>query len=112
VGLHDGRFLDPRDRLLDLAGRAHEDAGEAHRRLAGAANVQHLGPARRPVEQVHHVVQTGREHMDVLAVDRRDEAAVQPLVQRQHELVGAVLLVLDRADQLRLAPRLGEQIAQ
>ena len=56
---------------------------------------------RRRVDRVHHVVERPGQRVDVLAVERRDEGAVQAL----DDLVGQVVaLVLDLLDLVRLVP--------
>ena len=62
------------------------------RRLSRFRDVEHRDATRRAVEQVDDVIELGREQMNVLAIDRRDEAAIDPRadVVRQH-----VRLVLD-----------------
>ena len=56
---------------------------------------------RRRVDGVHHVVERAGQRVDVLAVERRDEGAVQAL----DDLVGQeVALVLDFLDFVGLVP--------
>ena len=56
---------------------------------------------RRRVDRVHHVVERARQGVDVLAIERRDERAVEPL----DDLVGQeVALVLDFLDLVGLVP--------
>jgi hypothetical protein len=47
------------------------------------------------VDRVHHVVERAGERVDVLAVERRDERAVQPLDDLVREEVALVLDFLD-----------------
>ena len=56
---------------------------------------------RRRVDRVHHVVERAGQRVDVFAVERRDERAVQPLddLVRQE-----VALVLDFLDLVGLVP--------
>ena len=67
---------------------------------------------RRRVDRVHHVVERARQRVDVFAVERRHERAVQPLDDLVGEEVALVLdfldlvgLVPDRADRARASPR-------
>ena len=56
---------------------------------------------RRRVDRIHHVVQRARQGVDVFAIERCDEGAVQPL----NDGVGQrVALVLDDVDFIGLAP--------
>src|SRR3954464_1028782 len=50
--------------------------------------------------------------MDVLAIDRRDEALVDPLIDGKRQDVGLVLDVLDLLHQLRRPLRFGEELLQ
>src|SRR6267142_406234 len=50
------------------------------------------------VDRVHHVVQIGRELEDVLAIERRDERAIEPVHDLVCDLVGLVLQSLDGLD--------------
>ena len=55
----------------------------------------------RRVDGIHHVVERPRQRVDVLAIERGDEGAVQAL----DDLVGQeVALVLDFLDLVRLVP--------
>src|SRR5436190_16265096 len=102
--------------------RAQAPDAAVHRRDLGRDHVGHR-PARRgrlldPVadeplggglEVVQHVVDAGREVVDVLAVERRDEGRVQPF----DDLVGdLVARVLDLFDRVRLGPGVGEGVDQ
>ena len=56
---------------------------------------------RRRVDRVHHVVERSRQRVDVFAIERRHERAVEAL----DDLVGQeVALVLDLLDLVRLVP--------
>jgi len=76
--------------------------------------VKHREAPGRAVEQVDDIVEERREHMNVLAIDRRDEALVDALIERQREQVGFVLDVLDRlhviVDMRRIAKERIEQL--
>ena len=76
--------------------------------------MQHGEAARRAVEQIDHVVEARREHVDVLAIDRRDEALVDALIDGRRQQIGLVLDVLDRLtcsiDVLRIAEQLVEHL--
>src|SRR6478609_1635473 len=50
--------------------------------------------------------------MDVLAIDRRDEALVDPRVDREGQDVRLMLDVLDLPYQLRRPTRIGEQLIE
>src|SRR5215207_4027271 len=107
-----GRRLDRRRRGGDVIGGAHDDMRHLLRRLAHFVDVKHDHAARRSVQTVDHVVQTRRELVDVLAVDRRDEALVDPGIDRQGEDVGLVLDVLDLPHELGGVVRLREEPAE
>ncbi len=63
--------------------------------------------------RVHHVVQVGRQLVDVLAIERRDEGAIEPVHHFVRDLVGLVLQSLDRLDVGDAAVRRRvEQLAQ
>src|SRR6266571_2578735 len=102
--------------------RAQAPDAAVHRRDLGHDHVGHR-PARRgrlfnPVddealggrlEEVEHVVEAGREVVDVLAVDRRDEGRVEP----PDDLVGdLVARVFDFLDGVGLGPGVGEGVDQ
>src|SRR5256884_9512677 len=61
------------------------------------------------LEVVEHVVEAGREVVDVLAVERRDEGRVQPFDDLVRDLVARVLDLFDR---VRLGPGVGEGVDQ
>src|SRR5439155_13271034 len=67
---------------------------------------------RRSVQQVDHVVQAGGEVMNVLTIDRRDEALVDPLVDGRRQQIGFVLHVFDRSDMRLHALRITQQVVQ
>src|SRR5690242_4215787 len=75
---HLARPLDGDHRLRDEVGGAPDHMRHLLGRLAHLVDVQHHDAPRCPVEPVDHVVQPGREEVDVLPVDRRDEALVDP----------------------------------
>src|SRR5437762_10771115 len=75
-------------------------------------DVQHLEAARRSVQQVDHIIQTRREHVNVLAIDWRDEARVDTLTDRARDNVRLVLDVLDRANVIGDVLRIVEQPRQ
>jgi len=89
------------DRHAHLVGRLGDDrrqlaSAEAHRRHPVATD--HRG---RGVDGVDDVVERPGELVDVLAVNRRDEGAVQAL---DYGMCDAVALVLDLLDLLRRLP--------
>src|SRR5713226_3408874 len=61
------------------------------------------------LEEVEHVVEAGREVVDVLAVDRRDEDRVEPPDDLVSDLVASVLDLLDRVG---LGPGVREGVDQ
>ncbi len=72
-----------------------------------------LRAAGGAVDRVHHVVQIGRELVDVLAIERRDEGAIEPVHHFVRDLVSLVLQSLDRLDAGDAAiGRRVEQLAQ
>src|SRR5438093_2812373 len=93
--------LERLDRVDDLLGGIEDDARQLARPRTNALDVVQADDRRRRVDRVHDVVERARERVDVLAVERRDERAVQAL----NDLVGQeVALVLDLLDFLRLVP--------
>jgi len=75
--------------------------------------VEDLRAARDAVDHVHHVVQVGRELVDIFAIERCDEGAVQPVHHFVGDLVGLVLEPFDRFDVTDAAlGRRREQVAQ
>src|SRR6476661_2424335 len=71
---HLTRLLDRRDGLGDEVRRPPDDVRHLLGRLAHLIDVQHHDAPGRPVQPVDHVVEARGEHVNVLAVDRRDEA--------------------------------------
>ena len=112
LGAHFARRLDGDDRDGDVVRRLADHVRHLLRRLAHLVDVQHDDAACRAVEPVDHVVQPRREQMDVLAIDRRDEALVDPGVDREGQDVRLMLDVLDLLDQSRRPLRIGEQLIQ
>src|SRR5438876_4124417 len=89
------------DRVDDLLGGIEDDARQLARPRTNALDVVQADDRRRRVDRVHDVVERARERVDVLAVERRDERAVQAL----NDLVGQeVALVLDFLDLVGLVP--------
>jgi hypothetical protein len=81
---------------MHLPGAGRDQARELARsgpHQLDPVQAQHVGGC---VDVVDHVVERAQEREDVLAVDRRDEGAVQPLERVVHDLIAAVLDVLDR----------------
>ena len=72
--------------------------GELLHALRREPQVEDLGAAGGAVDRVHHVVQIGCELVDVLAIERRDECAVESVHHLVRDLVGLVLESLDRLD--------------
>src|SRR6476660_1756562 len=107
---HLARLLDRLHRLGDEVGRATNDVRHLLRGLAHLVDVEHHHPARRAIEAVDDVVEARREEVNVLTVDRRDEALVDTDVDRVRELIGEVLDVLDLAYEVRGALRLRKQL--
>src|SRR4051812_14227499 len=92
---HVTRRPDRRDSGGDVLCRLTDHVRHLLRRLAHLVDVQHDDPTRRSVQPIDDVVQPGREQMDVLAVDRRDEALVDPGIDREGQDVRLMLDVLD-----------------
>src|SRR4051794_39790563 len=67
-----------RHRLGDLAGRLVEDVRELLRLLERRLDLVEAEVVGDLLGVVDHVVERGRERVDVLAVDRRDEGLVEP----------------------------------
>ena len=84
-------------RHQQLLGGADDRLGQQDGALRGVAGVEHLDLPGAAVDQVHHVVEPRGQHVDVFAVERRDEGPVEP----GHHLVGDVVrLVLQSLDGL------------
>src|SRR4051795_13533537 len=102
----------PRHRLLDLARRLQQDVRHPlrllHRRLdlVEAQVVGHL------VDEVDDVVEVGRELEDVLAVDRRDERRVQPMMDVVGDPVALLLADHDVAGEVRPLREVGEHLVE
>ena len=94
------------------------DARELARAEAHVLQPVQSDERRRRVDRVHDVVERPGECVDVLAVDRRDEGAVQALDDLVRQEVALVLdlldlvgLVPDRGDRARASPRAGRRRA-
>ena len=79
----------------ELLGGAHDRLGQEDGALGRVTGVEHLHLAGAAVHQVHHVVEARGQHVDVFAVERRDEGAVQPGHHLVRDDVGLVLQPLD-----------------
>lgn len=75
-------------------------------------DVQHFEAPSGAIDQVDHVVEPRREPVNVLAIDRRNEALVDALIDRRGQQVGFVLDVLDRLDVFVHVPGIAEQRVQ
>ena len=72
-----------------------------------------LGVPRGAVDRIHHVVQVGGELVNVLAIERRDERAVEAVDDLVCDLIRLVLEPLDRFDMRHSAVgRCREQILE
>jgi len=74
--------------------------------------VKHRDPARGAVEQVDDIVELRREAVNVLAVDRRDEAAIDPRADIVREHIRFVFDGLDGGDVMIEPVRFGQQAIQ
>jgi hypothetical protein len=74
--------------------------------------VEHRDSARCAVEEVDDVVELRGEAVNVLPVDRRDEAAVDPRADVVREHIRFVFYGLDGGDVVIEPVRLGEQAIQ
>ena len=106
-----GSFSEHRG-LRDGFRRLHEDLREFLGVRTAVVQVEHLGAARRAVHQVHDVVEPRREPVDVLAVERRDEALVDPVHDLVRDHVGLVLEDLDLRREHLEPVRLVEQFVE
>src|SRR3954468_3327945 len=109
---HQRRHLDGFDCRRDVFGRLTDHGGHLLRRLAYLFDVKHDAAPRRSIEPIDHVIQSRREEMDVLPVDRRDEALVDPGVDREGQDVRLMLDVLDLLHEVRRPSRIGEELTQ
>src|SRR4051812_10253536 len=109
---HQCRHLDGFHRCRDVLGRLTDHRRHLLRRLAHFVDVQHDDAPRRSIEPIDHVIQSRREEMDVLPVDRRDEALVDPGVDREGQDVRLMLDILDLLHEVRRPPRIGEELTQ
>src|SRR5690348_9077013 len=107
---HLARPLDRHDGLGDEIGCAADHVRHLLRRLAHLVDVEHHHSPRRAVQAVDHVVEPRGKEMDVLAVDRGDEALVDPDVDRVRQLVSEMLDVLDLTHELGGVVRVREQL--
>ena len=85
---------EPRHRLLQLPGGPLEDAGEREHRGGGALDAVEHARAGGAVGEVEHVVELGREALEVLPVDGGDEGLGERLLHVVHHLVALVLVGL------------------
>ena len=83
------------DRLLDLDRALGEDLGHALGFGGGLRHLEQEQPVADAFGGVQHVVQPARQVVDVLALERRDERAVQPLEQLVRHEIALVLDVLE-----------------
>src|SRR6478752_62281 len=105
-------FANRGDTALNVLRRLYEDACELACRILDDGDVQHLETARRPVEEIDDVVEPRRKHVNVLTIDRRHEALVDPLIDRECERISLVLDVLDCANVITDVLRIIEQLRQ
>src|SRR3954451_1341309 len=100
------------DARLDVLRGLDEPLRKLPGRFLHDVDVEHLEPTGGPVEQIDDVVETRGEHVDVLAIDRRDEALVDALIDGAREDVCLVLDVLDRPHMIGDVLRIIEQLRQ
>src|SRR6059036_486470 len=91
-------LLEAADGFGEHAHHPLDHLGELLHALRCKTQVENLGAASGAVDRVHHIVQIGRELEDVLAIERRDEGAIEPVHYLMRDLVGLVLQSLDRLD--------------
>src|SRR6185437_9160775 len=107
---NDFRILHSANGCLDLHSRTHHHFRQRDCCLMDCCDPEDLDAARGTVQQIHHLVQSRRELMDVLAVERRDKGPVQPIDYLTSYLVRFVLGGLDRLNVLRPPLRLPEKL--
>src|SRR5687767_8600814 len=100
AGVHVLRSLDSLDSPLQVLGRFDDERAQFPRRIADIADMEDLGPSRGAVQEIDDVVESRGQSMDVLAVERRYEAPVDPGVDLVGQLIRLVLDLLDRANLL------------
>ena len=93
--------LERAQRQPDLIGARGDDMREFAGAEADGLEAIQPDQRRRGVNRIHHVVERPRQREDVLAVERRDEGAVEALDDFVRE---EVALVLDLLDLVGLVP--------
>src|SRR5215204_3548661 len=109
---NDGRLLDGGDPCLDMIRRARDGLAQLHGGTARFPDVEHRHPPGGPVDQVNDVVQLSREEVDILAIDRRHEAAIDARTHIVREHIGFVFDSLDSRDVVLEPIGFGEQSVQ
>ena len=93
----------------ELLGGADDRLGQQDGALRGVTGVEDLHLAGAAVHQVHHIVEPRGQHVDVFAVERRDEGAVEPGHHFVGDDVGFVFQSLDRLHDGEPAVHVGAQ---
>ena len=98
-------LLEPADPFRQNAHHPLDHFREPLHTLRRGPEAEDLGAACRAVHHIHHVVQVGGQLMDILAVERRDEGAVEAIHHLVGHLVGLVLQPLQGLDVREAAVR-------
>src|SRR5688500_17468161 len=112
AGIHFLRPLDAFDAALQVLRGFREQLAELTRRRSDVREVKGLGAPCRAIQKIDDVVEACRQRVDVLAVDRRDEALVDAGVDLMRELIRLVLDLLDRPNLLLQSCGVVKQLAQ
>jgi DNA-binding response OmpR family regulator len=96
----------------ELVGGADGEVAEPARPVPHDLDAVLHGQVRRRVDRVHRVVHRPREGVDVLAVDGRDERAVEPLDDFVGQEVAAAFEVLDLIGLRRVRRFGGDQVPE
>src|SRR5437762_10008345 len=87
--------LERLESLPELPGRLGDRPRQLPSPETNRADAISPDDAGRGIDGIHHVVERGRQGMDVLAVDRSDEGAVEPLKDLMRDRVAALFDALD-----------------
>ena len=95
--------------MLDMVRRARDGLAQPHRGTTRFRDVEHRDPPGSPVDQIDDVVKLRREQVNVLAIDRCHEAAIDARTHIVREHIGFVFDGLDGRDIVLEPVGFGEQ---
>ena len=105
-------ILERVDRLLDLDAALGHDVGQFLRLGRRARDLEQHEPGADRLDRVQHVVQSAREVVDVLALERGDECPIQALEQFVRHEIALVFGFLELAGPLFEPVELRHHLAQ